>query len=285
MLRRFALLAVLWVAACTNANDLDRAGVSLGDFSLCYNIVVAPNIVKAPGSREATVEQWQAGMTSAIDERFGRYRETGTKHYHIAVSVEGYMLAPPGVPLVLSPKSALIFNVTVWDDAARKKLNEKPEQLTVLESASGETLLGSGLTQSAEEQLRNLSRNAAKEIQVWMRQKMATDGWFGGTQNSVAGPTAASTSATAANAALPECVLPASTGAQPVAAATPAAPATSPAPATAAPAAASVPVAKPAPVAAPVAAPPAPAPRIVIPDETIIEPDVVPPPRLPATQG
>ena len=74
----------------------------------------------------------------------------------------------PVCRLVASPKSALILNVTVWDDAKQEKLNEKPEQITVVEIVFGQHILGSGLTQSKEQQLENLSRNAAKLIQNWL---------------------------------------------------------------------------------------------------------------------
>ena len=179
MLRTIAALCiVVSLAACTNPNDLDEAPAPLGDFALGHNVVVTPNITKGPASRDASDEEWIAAMKEAIDERFSRYE--GDKLYHIGVSIEGYVLAVTGVPLVAAPKSALILNVTVWDDAAGEKLNEEPEQITVIESFSGETMLGSGLTQSAEDQMRNLSRNAAKLIQNWMvRQKVQQD-WFGG---------------------------------------------------------------------------------------------------------
>jgi len=88
------------------------------------------------------------------------------------------VLAQPGVPLLVSPNSILIIRVTVWDDAAGKKLNEKPEQMTIFESLSGETAIGSGLTQSGEEQLRNLSVNAAKQIEIFLARQVAKEGWF-----------------------------------------------------------------------------------------------------------
>ncbi|MFX0540767.1 hypothetical protein ACEWPM_003410 [Roseovarius sp. S4756] len=180
MLRCFALLCLtISVAACTNPNDLDKAPVPLGDFALGHNVVVAPNITKGPLSRDASKEEWTASMKQAVDERFSRYG--GDKLYHIGVSIEGYVLAMPGVPVVASPKSALILNATVWDDAAGKKLNEKPEQITVIESFSGETVLGSGLTQSKEVQMTNLSRNAAKLIQNWLVRQKHQEDWFGGT--------------------------------------------------------------------------------------------------------
>ncbi|PVA10934.1 hypothetical protein DC366_03870 [Pelagivirga sediminicola] len=179
MLRLIAFFsALLTVAACTNPNDLDKAPVPLGDFKLAHNVVVAPNLTKGPASRDASKEEWIASMKKAVDERFSRY--DGDKLYHLGVSIEGYVLAVPGVPIVASPKSALILNATVWDDAAGKKLNEKPEQITVIESFSGETVLGSGLTQSKEEQMTNLSRNAAKLIQNWLERQKYQEDWFGG---------------------------------------------------------------------------------------------------------
>ncbi|WP_324751456.1 hypothetical protein [Roseovarius sp. Pro17] len=180
MLRLIALLSLLAaVAACTNPNDLGKAPVPLGDFKLGYNVVVAPNIAKGPLSRDASNEEWIASMKKAVDERFRRY--DGDKLYHLAISIEGYVLAVPGVPIVASPKSALILNVTAWDDAAGKKLNEKPEQVTVIESFSGETIIGSGLTQSKEQQMTNLSRNSAKLIQNWLERQKYQENWFGGT--------------------------------------------------------------------------------------------------------
>ncbi|MRU14705.1 hypothetical protein FDP25_04590 [Roseovarius sp. A21] len=179
LLRIIVLFAgLLALTACTNANDLNKEPTYLGDFNLGHNVVVAPNLTKGPASREASEEEWVKVMTKAIDDRFGRY--DGERLYHLGVSIEGYVLAVPGVPLVLSPKSALILNVTVWDDAKQEKLNAEPEQITVMETFSGNTLLGSGLTQSKEKQLDNLSRNAAKLIENWLVRENAQNGWFEG---------------------------------------------------------------------------------------------------------
>ena len=179
MMKALALIAgLLTLTACTNANDLSEPPVDLGDFKLGHRVVVAPNLTKGPLSREASVEEWQAAMTKALGERFDRY--DGDKLYHFGISVEGYVLAQPGIPIVANPKSIIIFNLTVWDDAAGKKLNEEVEQITVFESLSGETLLSSGLTQSREQQIENLSRNAAKMIQTYLVRMQREKGWFGG---------------------------------------------------------------------------------------------------------
>ncbi|MBR9766776.1 MAG: hypothetical protein GYB53_25485 [Rhodobacteraceae bacterium] len=166
--------AALLLSACTNPDDLDEPLPDLGDFSLGHNVVVASKMKKVAISREATAEEWEEVVRAAVQERFGRYE--GDKLYHLGISIEGYILAPPGIPLVLSPKSGLIINVTVWDDAAGGKINEQPKQFTVLESFSGDTMVGSGLTQTREEQMRNLALNAAKVIEDWLLENRA---WFG----------------------------------------------------------------------------------------------------------
>ncbi len=177
MLRLFwALTTAVLLSACTNANDLDEAPVYLGNFSLGHNVAVAPNLTKGPASRDATEEEWVAAMKDAIDERFSRY--DGEKLYHIGISIEGYVLAIPGVPVVASPKSALIIRVTAWDDAAGQKLNEAPKQITVVEDISTNTIFGSGFTQSKDVQMKNLARNAAKLIQNWLVRENARNGWF-----------------------------------------------------------------------------------------------------------
>lgn len=176
MIHLLAFLALGLVVACTNPDDLHEEPAYLGNFQLGHNVVVAPNLVKGPASREASKEEWIDAMTQAISERFERFE--GSKLYHLGVSVEGYVLAVPGVPVVASPKSALILNVTVWDDAAGKKLNDKPHMVTVVESFSTSTFLGSGLTQSRERQMLNLSRNAAKIMQNWLVNQNNEFGWF-----------------------------------------------------------------------------------------------------------
>lgn len=177
MFRKFALFAGMGLLmACTNANDLDKAPVPLGNFSLGHNVAVAPNLVKGPVSREADKDKFTAIMQEAVAERFGRY--DGDKLYHFGISLEGYVLAQPGIPIVASPKSILIFNLTVWDDEKGEKLNKEVKQITVIESFGGHSLLGSGYTQTEEEQMRGLARNGAKQIQNYLRRQNFNEGWF-----------------------------------------------------------------------------------------------------------
>lgn len=181
MLRRLCLCLVLMgLAACAGTGGENAPRPDLGDFRLGHNIVVAPNLVQGPFSREASAEEWIEAMTAAIDQRFGGYE--GTQLYHLGVSVDGYVLALPGVPVVAAPKSVLLVQVTVWDDAKARKLNPKPKRFTVLEELSGDTVVGSGHTRTREEQMETLVRNAVRQIEAWLVTQKRTRGWFEGTQ-------------------------------------------------------------------------------------------------------
>lgn len=166
---RFAPLAlVVALFGCGAAPDpLTDELPNMGDFRLGHNIVVADSMQQVPPSRNATAEEWIAILTSEIDRRFGVYE--GDRLYHLGIAIDGYALAPPGVPLILNPRSVLVLSVNVWDDAAGVKLHEEPEQIVVLEGASAETaVVGSGIARSREEQMQVLARNAARQIQRWM---------------------------------------------------------------------------------------------------------------------
>ncbi|MGB3244022.1 MAG: hypothetical protein WBB25_05785 [Sulfitobacter sp.] len=174
-----ALMTVLMLSACNGASDLGKPAVPLGDFNLQHNIAVAPKVQKGPLSREVSKEVLVKALTDATAERFDRYN--GSRNYHFGMSVEGYVLAQPGIPLVFAPKSVLIINLTVWDDAKNLKLTPKPHQITVLESFDQGPVVGSGYTKSAEEQLKNLSQNAAKAIENYLVKQNKAEGWFNGT--------------------------------------------------------------------------------------------------------
>ncbi|MBD3765897.1 MAG: hypothetical protein IE927_14535, partial [Rhodobacterales bacterium] len=164
-------LAVL--AGCAARNDLDEPPVALGNFALGLNIVVADNMQMVPISRPATVEDWEAAMKKAVDDRFGRY--AGSRLYNIGINIDAYALAPPGVPIVLSPKSVVAISANIWDDATQTRLNPEPVRLTVFESLSGSSFVGSGLSQSPAQQMENLAYNAAKAVEDWLVQNPQ---WF-----------------------------------------------------------------------------------------------------------
>lgn len=166
-------LGVSLLAAC-QTSDLKEPPVPLGDFALGLNIAVADKVEMVPISRAATPEAWEAAIKKAVDDRFGRYN--GSKLYNIGISIDAYALAPPGVPVVLKPKSVLVITANIWDDAAQKKLNPEGKQFTIFEKMSAETVVGSGLTQSKERQMEILSYNAVKKVEEWL---LENPEWFG----------------------------------------------------------------------------------------------------------
>ncbi|MEE4119078.1 MAG: hypothetical protein V2I65_08690 [Paracoccaceae bacterium] len=169
------LIATLALAACSAPDaDLTAPPEPLGAFRLGYNIVVADGTQKVEPSRDVTEDEWEAAFTEAIDERFSRF--DGDQLYHIAVSINGYSVAVPGVPLVAAPKSVAIIGVTIWDDAAGGKINEEPEIIVVYERLGADAaLVGSGLTLGREEQVANIAKNGARLIERWMRENPE---WF-----------------------------------------------------------------------------------------------------------
>lgn len=161
------------LAGCSASGSKLGEQADLGAFKLGHNVVVTENATKGPFSRDATPEELQTSLMAEIDRRMGRYE--GTQFYHLGVSIDGYILALPGIPVVASPKSALIISVRVWDDAAGVKLTDKPHQLTILESFSGSNIVGSGLTRTKEQQLQNLTENAALAIETYLKDNAE---WF-----------------------------------------------------------------------------------------------------------
>ncbi len=175
--RSFLMVAALAItAACATNDDLNEPPERMGDFLLGHNIVVANQAQLGPLSRKADPEDWKLSLTNAIEARLGQSRYDGTRYFHLGTHIDAYVLAVPGVPLVASPKSILIISVNVWEDATGKKLTEEPVQLTVFEGRPDKSFIGSGLTQSAAEQMENLSKAGAKAIHKFLLENKA---WFG----------------------------------------------------------------------------------------------------------
>ncbi len=172
--RAAALCLCLALIAGCQKNDLKDPPVPLGPFKLGLNIVVADKVQKVPISREASPEEWQEAVKTAVSDRFGRY--DGDKFYNIGISVDGYALAPPGIPIVAAPKSVLMITANIWDDSTQTKLNPKGERIIVMESLSGETVIGTGLTRTKKQQMAALSYNAAKKVEEWL---LRHPEWFG----------------------------------------------------------------------------------------------------------
>ena len=165
-MRTSILLAGIALLTACNANDLKKPPVPLGDFVLGWNLAVGEG-VQAPGiSRQATEEEWKSGIETAMADRFGRYE--GSRIYNFSIRVDGYVLAPPGIPVVASPRSALIVTVFVFDDATQTLLNPEGKQLTMLEGVSPESFIGSGLTQTKTQQIARMSFRAALAVQRYL---------------------------------------------------------------------------------------------------------------------
>jgi hypothetical protein len=180
MLRKIARLAacvaVIALPACTAPGDINAPAPNLGDFALGQTVVVTPTLTKGPFSREVEPDKLSASVKRAVETRLSRHE--GTRAYNLGIALEGYVLAKPGIPLVASPKSILLVAVTVWDDAEQEKLNDVPKRFTVVEDVSGDTVVGSGNTQTGDVQMVNLSRNAAKVIEQWLVEQKRSEGWF-----------------------------------------------------------------------------------------------------------
>ncbi len=174
-LHRFSLLLGLaFLTACADAQLPEGPPPDMGDFRLGHFAVGADDAQKATGSRKAEPQEWTSALEQEIRARLEQH--DGDAFYHLSVRVDGYLLAPPGVPILFSPRSFLVVTVNVWDDSTQSKLNDEPKQIVVLEGTSAETFIGSGLTQNKTRQIEKLSRNAAKEVQDWL---LSHPEWFG----------------------------------------------------------------------------------------------------------
>jgi hypothetical protein len=167
------LLTLCLLGACGAKNDLADPPVPLGDFVLGLNIVVADEAGKVPISRSATPEEWEAAMKQAVQDRFGRYQ--GSRIYNIGIKIDGYALAPPGIPVVAAPKSVLAITANFFDDATQTRMHPEGKQIIVFESFSADTVIGTGITRSKAEQMAALSYNAVKAVERWLLENPA---WF-----------------------------------------------------------------------------------------------------------
>jgi len=171
--RAAALLALpLLLAACTSELDPDVARSGIGDFSLDRIVVIIEDPLVPPYSRSLSEAQVKAAVEDSLKRRFGRFEGSGK--YSIGVKVHGYVLSGPAVPVLFAPRSQLFLSVNAYD-AVPARLNPDTLQLTVHEDAGGDTFIGSGYSQTAEQQIAELAENAAIEIERWMRKNPE---WF-----------------------------------------------------------------------------------------------------------
>lgn len=188
VLRSFILFIVMALfMGCSSEIDPNAPLEPLGDFRLGHTVIVTKNAKLFPPSRRADLAVWKTMMIADIDKRLGRY--DGEKQYHIGVHIDSYVLAIPGLPLVATPKSVLVVSLSVFDNATRQRLTEKPHQLNVFERSKKTTfIIGSGIANSKTEQMQNLSRNMARLIAKYLQQNKQ---WFGVAQDTETAPQAA----------------------------------------------------------------------------------------------
>ena len=174
LMQSLLMVAGLAVLAACGAGDLKKPPVPLGDFVMGLNVVVA-DTAQVPGiSRQVTADEWEAAMKQAMVDRFGRYE--GSRIYNFGINIDGYVLAPPGVPVVASPRSALIVRVHVFEDATQTQLNPGGKQLTLVEGVSAESFIGSGWTQTKDQQMAKMAYRAALSVQNYL---VDNPEWFG----------------------------------------------------------------------------------------------------------
>ena len=140
--------------------------VDLGNFRLLSNVAVTTNARRMGVSRQATAEEWEQVLESAITKRFGRYE--GDVPYTISYSLDGYILATKGGRLALAPNSAMSITIHIWETEPLKRLKERSTQLLVLEGFDGETVIGSGLFRGRDEQMETLGKQFSKAVERWL---------------------------------------------------------------------------------------------------------------------
>lgn len=171
--RRLAVLGLaLSLSACVATDD--SGPKDLGDFRLGYNIVQARTVKQGPFSREIPDEQLTGALREAVGARLNRYDGNGL--YHIGISIGGFVLAQPGIPLIYTPKSVLIFEVNVYDNATGQRLNDEPKQITAFEGVENVApIVGSGIVRGPDEQLANLTAAGAIQVERWLAENAE---WF-----------------------------------------------------------------------------------------------------------
>ena len=162
-----AAAACLALAACDPPAELPPDPPPIGDLRLAHVKVSAKGTVWPEVSRTVEQDVLETALHDAVRERIGRHK--GNKWYHLAIAVEEVILAPPGIPIVGSLRSAMALRVVVWDDAAGAVLNEVPKEFTIVEPSSAATFIGSGHTRDENEQVTALSRHAASVIEAWLK--------------------------------------------------------------------------------------------------------------------
>lgn len=191
MIRILAFLSGLLLLSACGETQLNEAPEDLGAFKARVLHVYTDKALQWPLSRDAEPSEWNGPMEQVLEGRLRRY--SGTQEVDVAVTLEGFSLAPPGIPVLVSPKSVAVVNVFVYDVATKTFLADK-HQMEIFESTTGESaILGSGHSRSKEEQIAGLSLNIVDAIEEWMAKQHKENGWFNGADAAPSGPSAGQT--------------------------------------------------------------------------------------------
>ncbi len=176
MARLLSVFAALVLLGACGATQVDETPENLGAFKARVLHVFTDKALQWPLSRDAAASEWAEPMERAMNARLGRYQ--GKQEYDVAVTLEGFMLAPPGVPILFSPKSIAVVNVFVYDVTGKTFLAEKV-QMKIFEDTTGESaLVGSGHSRTKAEQIDGLALNIADKVEEYIAEKHLEEGWF-----------------------------------------------------------------------------------------------------------
>ncbi len=160
-------LASLVLVSCAQTPATISEPEPIGDFKLGHLVVFAKNAQMGPLSREATPEELEAALRAELEPRLVPLK--GTKFYNVAISVDAFILAVPGIPIVASPPSGIVVSLNVWDDKQGTLVFEEHKRFTVAEKFNAKSFFGSGLTQSREQQIAALANVVVEQIDTFMR--------------------------------------------------------------------------------------------------------------------
>ena len=99
---------------------------NIGNFKLGHLVVKAENAQKGFFSRNASKQTLEKTLKEKLSKLLSN--QNGDHFFHISAIVSGYVLAQPGIPVLLSPKSVLIIDVFIFDDQTQQKVFEKLEE-------------------------------------------------------------------------------------------------------------------------------------------------------------
>ena len=180
MTRLFALFASLLLLVSCSETQLDEAPEDLGNFNMRVGFVYTDKALQWPLSRDAEPSEWNEPIERALEARLGRYQGNGK--YDVAITLEGFLLATGGIPVLVNPKSAAVVNVFVYNVETQTYLARK-HQMEIFEDTTGESaLIGSGFSRTKQEQIDGLALKIVDGLEEYMAAQHAEHGWFNGTE-------------------------------------------------------------------------------------------------------